>query len=227
MERNVSGNSAANAARGGRLFGYPDECPRCHHRIVPKLLATVSCGTESVGNFEEVFQCTNQGCEGLFIATYVILSTNDSPYRFELTRTQPVAPSEPSLPDTVRELSPTFVETYTQALAAEAHNLRQLTGIGLRKALEFLVKDLAVHLSPGDEENVRKKQLAACIADHLGDPNLKATAKRAAWLGNDEAHYVRRWEDKDISDLKVLIRLTINWADNVLLTHRYSTEMPD
>lgn len=36
------------------------------------------------------------------------------------------------------------------------------------------------------------------------------------WLGNDETHYVRRWEEKDLSDLKRLISMTVSWIDLVM-----------
>lgn len=48
---------------------------------------------------------------------------------------------------------------------------------------------------------------------------------RAVWLGNDETHYVRKWEEKDVNDLKLLVRLTVNWIDNVLLTKKYIADM--
>ena len=51
--------------------------------------------------------------------------------------------------------------------------------------------------------------------------------KRAVWLGNDETHYVRKWEDKDISDLKRLIKLTVNWIENNLLTQDYMSTMEE
>ena len=45
------------------------------------------------------------------------------------------------------------------------------------------------------------------------------------WLGNDETHYVRKWEEKDIRDLKILIRLTESWIQNSILTDKYLREM--
>jgi hypothetical protein len=51
-------------------------------------------------------------------------------------------------------------------------------------------------------------------------------AQRAVWLGNDETHYERRWEDKDIDDLKRLITLTVNWIHNDLLTEAVIADMP-
>jgi hypothetical protein len=50
-------------------------------------------------------------------------------------------------------------------------------------------------------------------------------AERATWLGNDETHYVRKWEDKDINDLKILIKVTLHWIEMELLTEQYKTEM--
>ncbi len=47
---------------------------------------------------------------------------------------------------------------------------------------------------------------------------LREIAKRAAWLGNDETHYVRKWEGKDLEDLKRLISLTIHWIEMEKLT---------
>ena len=55
---------------------------------------------------------------------------------------------------------------------------------------------------------------------------MRAAAKRATWLGNDETHYVRRWEDKDITDLKNLVRLTVNAVENAILMRQYEKEMP-
>ena len=50
-------------------------------------------------------------------------------------------------------------------------------------------------------------------------------AKRATWLGNDETHYYKKWPEKDISDLKILIQLTVNSIDNQLLIEKYEKEM--
>jgi hypothetical protein len=52
-------------------------------------------------------------------------------------------------------------------------------------------------------------------------------AKRATWLGNDETHYVRTWEGKDLKDLKTLIRLTIHWVEMEAETERYEQEMQE
>jgi hypothetical protein len=37
------------------------------------------------------------------------------------------------------------------------------------------------------------------------DTSVELCASRATWLGNDETHYIKKWPDKDLSDLKKLI----------------------
>ena len=74
-------------------------------------------------------------------------------------------------------------------------------------------------------ETIKTTSLGQCIKDWVDDPKIKASAKRATWLGNDETHYSRKWEDKDLEDLKVLLKLTTNWIESSLLTKRYEGEM--
>jgi len=153
------------------------------------------------------FNALNSRCGGLFVAIY---KQDARTGYYQFSAAIPVTPVAPAVGELIKAMSPTFLETYSQALVAEASTLGQLTGIGLRKAPEFLGKDFAVVDHPGDKEKILKKPLAACIKDYISDESTREMAKRAAWLGNDETHYVRRWEDRDVSDLKVLIRLTMN-----------------
>ena len=46
----------------------------------------------------------------------------------------------------------------------------------------------------------------------------------ATWLGKDETHYVRIWNDKDIEDLKMLMQLTVYWISRELLTRKESRQ---
>ncbi|MBP2259149.1 hypothetical protein [Virgibacillus alimentarius] len=50
-------------------------------------------------------------------------------------------------------------------------------------------------------------------------------AERATWLGNDETHYVRQWENKDLQDLKNLIDLTVYFISKNLKAKKYKEEM--
>ena len=206
---------------------FPDTCPICHTSVSPKEIGGTISGDNKL---EIVFQCTKQNCKRFFIGIYHHISRGESTYLHALPKT----PQRATVPDNVERVSPTFVEIYNQALASESMELHQLTGIGLRKALEFLVKDFSISRIEGDgeeieanKEAIRNKMLGGCIDEHIDDERLKSVAKRAAWLGNDETHYVKRWEDKDIEDLKLLIKLCVNWAESILLTDEFVKSMPD
>lgn len=135
----------------------------------------------------------------------------------------------PSLNETfdegIENVSPTFVKIYNQALAAERFGLDLLNGIGYRKAIEFLIKDYLYHKLPDKRDEILNKQLWPCIQEYVDDPRLQECARMATWLGNNETHYVRKWKDKDINDLKVLLKLTIYWISSELLTEKYRSSM--
>jgi hypothetical protein len=77
------------------------------------------------------------------------------------------------------------------------------------------------------KNDVEKMLLARCIATYVKSEQVKEIAKRAAWLGNDETHYVRKWEGKDLEDLKKLIALTLHWIEIEKLTADVIKDMPD
>ena len=129
------------------------------------------------------------------------------------------------MPEEVTAVSERFATIYNQASEAETLGLDEVAGIGYRKALEFLIKDFCISKNPEDEDAIKTKLLGRVIHEHVEDINIKSCAERAAWLGNDETHYVRRWEDKDIEDLKILIELTLGWVRNSILTDQYMQNM--
>lgn len=209
-----------------RLSREPDNCPVCHKNIHPKL---ISSGITQQRNLAQcIFRCTSLECQEFFIATYNNTHrTSGGRELFEFKYIAPITPLETTFSDSINEVSPTFVEIYNQALFAESSGLTQLVGIGLRKSLEFLVKDFAISQDSEKEEEIKSGFLGQCINEYIQDTNVKACAKRAAWLGNDETHYIRKWEERDINDLKLLVKLTMNWIENVILTAQYIEEMSE
>jgi hypothetical protein len=206
----------------------PDVCPICHHSTQPILRSGALQGSPVGGRVQLFYQCTKQGCESSFIGTYMhrIFDGSLPQGYYQLDSVAPLVPQVAVFSEVINELSPMFTVIYNQSMAAEAGGLDQLTGIGLRKALEFLVKDFAVGDNPANEETIRKTALGNCIKTYLTDPNVRACADRAVWLGNDETHYTRKWQTKDINDLKLLTKLTVNWIEIVLLTKHYTDSMP-
>lgn len=224
MDLVIQAISLDGQGRNVRLLELPDICPRCHRSVHAKVMHVAQLVERKLT--QTVFRCTHLKCQELFLGSYrVVGGEGTNELQCQLFSLTPIQARTSSFPESVSSLSPAFVEIYDQSMAAEASGLTQLVGIGLRKALEFLVKDYAVSEHSGQEEAIRKTMLAPCIETYVADPNVKACAKLATWLGNDETHYTRRWLDKDIEDLKRLVRLTVNWIENATLTKKYVSEM--
>ena len=222
MKRTIQIRTLSGEQEHVTIESVPDFCPLCHTSVLPLILNGIKREMNSSDSLRVVFQCPDLRCQELFVGYYA--ESYPSNY---LRRVAPIEPLEAQFSEVINEASPTFVEVYNQAIAAESANLSQIVGMGLRKALEFLVKDFAIREHPDQDEDIRKAPLARCIKEYIKDPNVKECAKRAAWLGNDETHYTRRWLDKDLKDLKLLIRLTVNWVENAILTEKYIDDMTD
>jgi hypothetical protein len=215
----------------------PNECPICHSYIQPDELdwrLTVIDEKPSYG-LEIVYQCPRRECRHLFIARYLrsdvgvpntsLAGISPGLREFILQELVPNTPHTSHIPEEISTLSPLFPEIYAQSRAAESYGLAQIAGGGYRKALEFLVKDYCISRNKSAENEIKSSQLANCINKYIDSPQVKLCAERAAWLGNDEIHYVRKWTDKDISNLKELIVLTINWIHSSIITQKYADDM--
>ncbi|MCP1500918.1 hypothetical protein J2Y86_005625 [Pseudomonas migulae] len=197
---------------------HPDECPCCHHAMEPGALESIFSDNGRV--IDAAFVCPRHKCSRMFIAIFERALMQGGSYsdRFYLRSTFPRNPLAPTIAPEVAKISPQFVEIFTQASKAEAFGLGEVAGVGYRKALEFLVKDYCVTTSPDKEDDVKKRPLGQVIETYVDNENIKQCAKRAVWLGNDETHYVRAWVDKDIKDLKLLIKLTVGWIEQAIIT---------
>lgn len=148
-------------------------------------------------------------------------------YKFE--RSLPVEPKPIIVTADISELSPLFVKIIAQAQSAEDHGLDEIAGPGFRKALEFLIKDYAISLTPDDnaKNEIRRMPLNSVITNYLDGDKLPVVSKRAAWLGNDETHYERRWVGKDLQDLKKLIEAVEHFIAMERLVAALPIEMPE
>ena len=136
----------------------------------------------------------------------------------ELLYSAPSHFEKQNFPECISNLSPSFVKIYNQSLEAEHHNLDEIAGIGYRKALEFLIKDFLIFHEHKEMSKVNPTALGNCINTMIDNPQLKIAASRATWLGNDQTHYEQKYTDKDINDLKRLIKLSVNWIEMIFLT---------
>lgn len=209
---------------GTTQIGYdtePNECPFCHKKITPRIYQAYV--KDNI--LEIIFRCPDSDCGRTFIGIYKNELVSGNTWQFKLKSTSVGTFVEANFSENIKELSSNFVEIFNQASKAESLNLHHIAGIGFRKALEFLIKDYLIKKNPENEENIKSKFLGKCIKDDIDNVNVKEMAQRATWLGNDEAHYVRKWETKDIEDLKLLIKVTLHWIEMELLTEQYRNEM--
>lgn len=205
----------------------PDTCPACGKGISP--IYCYSYGVDTWRRYEGflqvVYRCPRDECGRLFIAKFINpgLPESDS---LHLNKTYILEVVEfEEFPESITDLSEKFEAIYNQSKVAEENGLALIAGPGYRKALEFLVKDYLVKSIPEIEERIKKQTLGDAIK-LIENSRIEACASRAAWIGNDETHYVRKWEDKDLKDLKNLIKMVVDWIDLVERSNEYETAMP-
>lgn len=192
----------------------PNICPHCHVTNTPSnkwLIQTKD--TDNIISFLSAWQCANASCQKIFIAIHKKTESG-----FQFSRFLNGLPKGPDWPKPILDLKSgevneqgeaiesSFIKTYLQSLVAENSGLDELAGMGYRKSIEYLVKDWAIQTKPGDIEIIKSKWLGQIITDYfIGD--LKDILERATWLGNDQSHYNKLFEDYNLEDLKELIGL--------------------
>lgn len=197
----------------------PDECPFCHNSISPNIVY----GYQSKNSLEVFMSCPKDTCRQGFIGYYEYKS--GAWYFEEKTTIGNLLTKE--FNESIMEVSPSFIQIYNEAYSAEQYNLMDICGVGYRKALEFLIKDYSILNNKADKDKILKMRLAECIKEYVNDERIKTVVKRAVWLGNDETHYVRKWEAKNLQDLKKLIELSVHWIEMEKLTESFESDMPE
>jgi len=206
---NIANGESSNGANV-----YIDEiehCPVCKHATRPtKLYGKIF--KDNVGNakLSMTYYCNH--CYKTFISQHSNEKYDSKTGCYYFYNLDYVAPSqfeETIFEDCINNISPMFVKIYNQASAAEHYTLDEIAGIGYRKALEFLIKDYCIFKNSDKSDEIAKAHLADCINDYITDERIKSLAKVSAWLGNDETHYIKKFEDKDIQDLKKFINTTV------------------
>lgn len=205
----------------------PDTCPACGKGISP--ITCYSYGVDTWRRYEGflqvVYRCPREECNRLFIAKYINSQYGGVSDTLFLNKTYLLDFIEfETFSEPITKISEKFPRIYNQAKIAEENGLDMIAGPGFRKALEFLVKDYLIKTNPKLKDQVKKNQLAEAIKI-IDDVRIKNCAERAAWLGNDETHYTRQWEDKDLQDLKNLIKMVVDWIDLVERSKEYESSM--
>lgn len=197
-----------------------NECPICGVKISPNMICAINARDYMYMQLE----CPH--CNEVFTIKYKIYATIKAydGYEYEFCSIYPKNIDEKKFYNKIHDISKEFIDIYNQARAAENYGLDKVCGIAYRKSLEFLIKDYLKHKEPHKKEEIERKPLGQCIND-IENISIKKMARGATWLGNDETHYNKKWENKDISDLKNLIDLTLSWMELELKTEEYTSDM--
>ena len=189
----------------------PNICPHCHVVNNPTWKWDMQTkDTDDIDSNISAWQCANLDCNKIFIALYQIVSQKGTLIRFLNGY-----PKGPDWPKPILELKngngedidqSRFIKTYLQSLEAENFGLDEIAGMGFRKAIEYLVKDWAIKMNPEKQVEIQELWLGQIIKKYYNG-DLKDILERATWLGNDQAHYNRLFEEFDIEILKELIDL--------------------
>lgn len=206
----IEGNGKIeNYLRGAQHY---NNCPFCDVVNRPELLLIAPINSNSEFNRlnHAVYRCANEKCQRVFIVEYEGHQIGFGKFEYEFAKIFPKHNSKDLNDDVLYAISPIFIQIYNQAKQAEDMGLEQICGMGYRKALEFLIKDFVIFNNTDADtiEKVKKQNISRCIDDYIDNAKIKAISKKAVWLGNDETHYVRKWLDRDIVDLKKLIEIT-------------------
>ncbi|MFA6056592.1 MAG: hypothetical protein WC756_00220 [Taibaiella sp.] len=205
----------------------PNICPHCHVTINPNF--RWSAGSNDMGKnpiLITIWGCTNKECNRIFIVKYL----RDSSGVYVFKRFIDGLPKGPVWPEPIlklrdgsdNQLPSKFITTYLQSLDADHFGLNEIAGMGYRKAIEYLVKDWAIQNNSSEQESILKLWLGDVIKKYY-DGELKGILERATWLGNDQAHYNKLFEEYDISILKELIDLIMVELDRQHKMQHYLT----
>jgi len=207
---------------GGYMGEYeePSECPICKHAIKPETLFKKDF-IDDTDKWFLSFTYLCRHCFQTFIALHECHLVNNAQqgrkYTSTLKHISPNSFVEKTFSEELTELSPAFVKIYNQALAAQTSSLDEIAGLGYRKAVEFLVKDYCISKNADKGDEIKKTWLTDCISKYIFDERIKTLATRIVWLGNDAAHYVRKFEEHDITTMKSFINALINYIESEVI----------
>lgn len=203
------------------IVQVPDFCPHCG-RVMELEQIDVKYDSTSQ-HYLLCARCSIDSCRKFFSLEYGSFKDKYGQlHLFELIPYSYNGFQEPDISKNIISLSPIFAETFLQANIAEGKSLNQVSGIGFRKAFEFLVKDFASYKNPEQIETIRKNSVNNVIDKFYKDmPKLKELLHITRKIGNDETHYYREYDDVDVKDLKKLITNFSLYIDMILNIEEY------
>ena len=205
----------------------PTRCPHCENGIDAKILDFYIDGTEDRGIIAYVLmKCPI--CGDAFVCEYQLGTDLIYAQRYIIPHGRVMGGSaqKESFSKEINDISPSFVEIYNQAFQAEQEGLKDICGMGYRKAFEYLLKDYAISLLPEKEDNIAKSPLSKCLALVFNDDERKIF-DRATWLGNDHTHFYNYHESFSVQDLKEIIGICVSKVESKIKEAKYIEGIKD
>lgn len=218
---NIKNSFSFKGSKYHGVYMEPSSCPICKHAIKPVVLHNSTY--ENADNqwfLSFLYLC--QHCYETFLSLHSVSLKpareygQENTFAAKLLHIAPTRHKKRDFDEKISDMSPQFVKIYNQSLAAEGNDLDEIAGIGYRKSVEFLVKDFCIKQYPESEEKIKNLLLSKCISEFINDQDIKTLASRIAWIGNDEAHYTRKLEGRDVSDMKSFIDAMVYFVSKVL-----------
>lgn len=199
-----------------------EKCSKCNKALAPEKLHSIIIEKEGKYYFYVSDFCSS--CKSVLITEYIVeikrnqYGTIIDCKAIKKINSSPSCYEEEKFDKEIEKISPQFVKIYNQALQAENMGLDEIAGLGYRKSVEFLIKDFATYKNPEKEEEIKNTWMKVCIENYIDNKQIKILAERSDWIGNDEAHYVRKQEDRDINDMKKFIKAMVYFIGMTLIT---------
>ena len=219
----LSNNEFTSKETKSIFFEEFDDCPYCASHISPMFLYAYFTSTSNSkitsdvvrsGFVHAMFLCPK--CKNAILANYKInyginrSGDVDSWKTFQLNNVIPYKTASFPFNQVVADVSPRFKNIYLQSLQAKYEGKDELVGIGYRKSIEFLIKDYLISINHEKSDKIPDMPLSQCI-DLIDNFKIKNLAKASTWLGNDETHYVRKHDDKDLDDLERFLNTLVSY----------------
>ncbi len=149
------------------------------------------------------YRCTH--CSGMYVVTYLV---DKESKRADYCQMYPDN-KQKFFDEEIIKVSPRFIDMYNQSLTAESNRNFDLAAMGYRASLEILVKDFAINTLKEERDTVISRSLCNAIGKYLESEELIKTADVVRILGNDAAHYMRKYPEHDFNILKKYMQIFI------------------
>lgn len=190
-----------------RKYEKPEYCPHCKRAVAAVSVNFQTLAIGGVGTAVLIqYSCA---CGKNFCAFYMQSNGSPDTSTHEVLYLYPNADVDITGLSELNRISPDFLAIYEQVLQAQKMGLDHIVGPGLRKAVEFLVKDFLLLDGVKTEEELEKLALRKAI-ELLDSSDLVTAMDAAAILGNDETHWKKQHPDYNLQDMLVFAEVAIH-----------------